>query len=614
MSFLAPLYVLGGLAIALPILFHLIRRRPKDDQLFSSHLFLKPTPPRLTKRSRLDQWPLLLLRILAVLGLAFAFARPFVRDADFAVEPEPGKHLAILLDTSASMSRQGVWDQAIAAASSALQAVAPKDQVTLITFDRQPKIVASTGAVRESDEDANQQRLTGSDLMSLLSGVRPSSAPGDLGQAVVFAADLLSKGDGSEKLVDEEHISKQLWIISDFQRGAQEPLQSLHSYAWPKQVTVKLQTIAASDPSNAFAELVSDGITTNESSTDTAAQTPALPVRVRVSNSSDSTQHDFKVGWANETGELSTASAVPIQVPPGTSRTVSLPYPSDEKNPFASLMLSGDTEPFDNSRYVANSPAQAMELVMVSDSKVALEKSAGFFLSKVPLDDARRTVKLQTVTSANLPSTLLRDEVPLVAIQNELSESAFTTISKYVADGGQLLWMIDSEANQQQLTLQLRQILKHDALQLTLINDRDYTMWTKIDFEHPLFAPFADPRFNDFTKIHFWKHWQVSSLPENGKTIATYEDESPAIVETNVGTGKLWLLTAGWQPSESQLSLSTKFVPLVTKFFTSGIPWLDAPKSFVIGNMPQAWSFAGKGFWIRNARRLLLCVPQPTGT
>ncbi len=178
MSFLAPLYVLGGLAIALPILFHLIRRRPKDDQLFSSHMFLKPTPPRLTKRSRLDQWPLLLLRILAVLGMAFAFARPFVRDSEFAIEADPGKHLAILLDTSASMSRQGVWSQSLAAAQSALQAAAPNDLVTLITFDQQPKVVISTSGDKEALDAGNRPAINAIDVSEILNGLRPTLASG----------------------------------------------------------------------------------------------------------------------------------------------------------------------------------------------------------------------------------------------------------------------------------------------------------------------------------------------------------------------------------------------------------------------------------------------------
>ena len=61
MSFLTPLYILGVLAVAAPIVFHLIRRTPKGEVPFSSLMFLSPTPPRLTRRSRLDHWLLLLL-------------------------------------------------------------------------------------------------------------------------------------------------------------------------------------------------------------------------------------------------------------------------------------------------------------------------------------------------------------------------------------------------------------------------------------------------------------------------------------------------------------------------------------------------------------------------
>ncbi|NND97560.1 MAG: alpha-1-antitrypsin, partial [Pirellulaceae bacterium] len=109
MSVLAPLYFLGALAIGLPILFHLIRRRPKGEVEFSSLMFLSQTPPRLTKRSRLENWPLLLMRALALLLLAAAFARPFIRSAAFSDSDLAGRRLMMLIDTSASMQRDGLW-------------------------------------------------------------------------------------------------------------------------------------------------------------------------------------------------------------------------------------------------------------------------------------------------------------------------------------------------------------------------------------------------------------------------------------------------------------------------------------------------------------------------
>ena len=90
MSFLTPLYALGLLAVAAPIVFHLIRRTPRGDIPFSSLMFLSPTPPRLTRRSRLDDWLLLLLRASALVLLAAAFTRPFLRQQALADPARPG--------------------------------------------------------------------------------------------------------------------------------------------------------------------------------------------------------------------------------------------------------------------------------------------------------------------------------------------------------------------------------------------------------------------------------------------------------------------------------------------------------------------------------------------
>src|ERR1041385_4153779 len=79
MNFLAPLFLAGAFAVALPVVFHLIRRTTRERTVFSSLMFLKPTPPRLTKRNRLEHILLLMLRCAAICLLAVGFARPFVK-------------------------------------------------------------------------------------------------------------------------------------------------------------------------------------------------------------------------------------------------------------------------------------------------------------------------------------------------------------------------------------------------------------------------------------------------------------------------------------------------------------------------------------------------------
>jgi hypothetical protein len=122
MSFLAPLFLLGGLAVALPVVFHLVRRSSREKQVFSSLMFLKPTPPRMTRRNRLENIFLLLLRCLAICILALGFARPFLQKPMAATPAESaGAQVVILVDTSASMKRDGVWAEVLAKAEAALR-------------------------------------------------------------------------------------------------------------------------------------------------------------------------------------------------------------------------------------------------------------------------------------------------------------------------------------------------------------------------------------------------------------------------------------------------------------------------------------------------------------
>src|SRR5207249_730906 len=136
MSFLAPLFLLGALAVALPVIFHLIRRTTRERTPFSSLMFLSPSPPRLTRRSRLEHILLLILRCAVICLLALGFARPFLKKALPAEPASAGaRRIILLVDASASMRRDNLWADARARAESVLRNRSPVDQVALYTFD-----------------------------------------------------------------------------------------------------------------------------------------------------------------------------------------------------------------------------------------------------------------------------------------------------------------------------------------------------------------------------------------------------------------------------------------------------------------------------------------------
>jgi len=67
MSFLTPLFLLGLVGLAVPVIIHLIQRERKNVVQFPSLMFLQRIPYQSVQRRRIRNWPLLLLRLAAQL-------------------------------------------------------------------------------------------------------------------------------------------------------------------------------------------------------------------------------------------------------------------------------------------------------------------------------------------------------------------------------------------------------------------------------------------------------------------------------------------------------------------------------------------------------------------
>jgi hypothetical protein len=89
-------------------------------------------------------------------------------------------------------------------------------------------------------------------------------------------------------------------------------------------------------------------------------------------------------------------------------------------------------------------------------------------------------------------------------------------------------------------------------------------MLGRTDLRHPLLVPFSDPRYGDFTRIHFWRHRRIDVAACPGvRVLAWFDSNDPALFEMGAGKGTVLVMTSGWNPSDSDLALSSKFVPLL---------------------------------------------------
>jgi hypothetical protein len=145
LSFLAPLFLAGAAAAALPIVLHLLKRQPEARVKFAAVKMLKRAPVEHTQKRHLRQLILLALRVTALILLALAFARPFF--ATGAALGTAGVTI-VALDTSISVSAPGRFERAKELARAAIGRVPASDLVGVVTFDDEAEIVARPSADR----------------------------------------------------------------------------------------------------------------------------------------------------------------------------------------------------------------------------------------------------------------------------------------------------------------------------------------------------------------------------------------------------------------------------------------------------------------------------------
>jgi Aerotolerance regulator N-terminal/von Willebrand factor type A domain len=567
MSFLTPLYLLAGLGIALPILFHMIRRQPKGQVRFSSLMFLSPSPPRLVRRSKIDDLLLLILRGAVLALLAWAFARPFLRNKDETGNSLPARYRVILLDTSASMRRENLWPQALDHVEKIVGQSGPADVTALYTFDDRVTPVLSLDSVLQMPVD---QRAT--QLNSAITGLKPSWLSTNLGNALTTVADVVAASDSSS---DEEIPTRiEILLVSDLQSGAD--LQQLERFQWPKNVTVDLRSVTVENVSNAHFQSVT------KPPSEQATQTGN---RVLVANEQQSTKDQMVLEW-RDGKDQSLSPPVSVNVIPGQSKTVRIaPQPMNATQ----LVLVGDEQSFDNRQFIAATKPRQQQLIFVGDQQQA-EPTArpSYFLEKLPLDNDRRKVTFANRSVTDKTAWPSQVEAPLIVVSDKGLDD-IEGLGQAIAQGTHVLWVLDrpisSDGDGSLITEKIGKLAGAGLISIEEAQVKDYSMLSRVDFAHPLFVELADPKYNDFTKVRFWRHRKVTLSDSNmWRNLASFDDDSSALLECSVGQGKFWLLSAGWQPEESQFAMSSKFIPIMIGMFELADPDEPWRESVVCGS------------------------------
>jgi hypothetical protein len=288
------------------------------------------------------------------------------------------------------------------------------------------------------------------------------------------------------------------------------------------------------------------------------AKTDDSAIRVRVANARDSSHEKFQLAWNNEGG----AAPAPMEIylPPGQARTFTAPKLPTGKT-SAQLKLSGSENAFDDATYYVAPEFTHESVAWFGKESVNDPENLRYYIERVfPAAPGQPIQIVRPYTNSAFSAAML-DRAAFAIIADKLATEEITPVHNWLSSGKSALLVLTDA----QMSPTLAALAGIAEPRMTEVSN-NFALIGEVDFSHPLFAPFADPRFSDFTHIHFWKHrrWEIPDGTQ-ARVLAKYDDNSPALVELTVDKGRLLVLASGWDPTDSQFAVSSKFPPLMQR-------------------------------------------------
>lgn len=522
MSFLTPLFFVGLAAVAVPIFVHLIQRERRNMIDFPSLMFVRRIPFQSTERRRIHNWWLLLLRLAALAAIVAAFARPFFRVDPVAAAVSGERDVVILLDRSASMGYGDRWARAQAEATRIVDTLSGGDRATLVLFDDSP----------EERVRATTDRGT---LIAAINAATVSSGATRFAPALRLA---------QSRLNASAHARKEAFLVSDFQRSG-----------WARQEEIQLPEGATISPVSVSDDATS-GVSVTSLAIDRAPFSGAERVTLTVGLINRGTETVTNLGVALEIDGRSVERR-DISLEPDTAGSITFdPITLAESNVQGAIRAGTDLMPQDNNFYFVLSPTRPVSVLLIQNDAAAAQ--SGLFV-KTALDLGRAPAfQTEAVNAANLTPELLAGRSLVIVNDATLSTGAAQLLSGFVERGGGAFVVLGERTPSGGDWPLLPGSLAAPVDRMSL---RGGTLGF-VDYSHPIFDEFKDPRNGSFANMRFLKYRGLS--PASGdRVLARFDDGAVALAERRVGSGRVIAMTSTLDGSWNDAPRHAMYLPLV---------------------------------------------------
>jgi hypothetical protein len=573
MNFLAPALLLGLVAALLPWIIHRIGKRRARPVRFAAMELLMRAEREVSARRRLRDVALLVARTGLAIALPLAFARPFTEvRSDLPSVTTHSQSAVVILDDSASMRRrlardETPFDVAKARAREIVQHLSPDSEIALVLASE-----ASAAPIAELSSD--RARVT-----AALAAVSPTARRADFAAALRRATQMLGSSTRSDRLI---------YVISDLQAAGWEDVKPAALAAGPEIVVLDA---GGGEPWSNRA-VVGLGA---EPAPEEGAQ--GIAVVAEIANFAAEPVKGLGITLRLDGAEVARGF---VDVPAGGRARKRFVHTVSGGARQAEVVIDQDAFPLDDRRACRVEASRGLRVLLVDgDPRTVRTEDEAFFL-EAALRAGGSSFSVTTV----LPDDLANRELSafgavFMANVPRPNATIAAAVTRYVESGGGLFISVgdrvDVDTWNQTMKALLPQPLglKRSAAALPgarpegeTVDLRPAERLAPIDRRHPLLAAFP-ARGEGLASARFFQFLLLAPVPEapGRRIVLRYENGAPALVDAEVGRGRVLLLTTSVDREWTDLPIRPGFLPLVQEAarYLAAAPTGDATAAVTVG-------------------------------
>jgi uncharacterized membrane protein len=536
MTFLNPAVLFGLLAASIPVLIHLFNLRKLKKIEFSTLRFLKELQKNKIRKIKLKQWLLLALRVMIILLLVTAFARPTLEGISIGGTTSAAKTTALfILDDTFSMSvvdhDGSYFNQGKQTIKNLLTQFEEGDEAALILVSTQPDEINLTTNLSKLENELGELKI--------------NYATNELNNAIVKAAQVISTS---------ENFNKEIYLFTDFQKGRIVTEENIQDLGELLNQNVKLYSFNFSGK-----EVYNIALSELKVNTSIFEKNKTISFSVNVNNFSNQPADNTIVSLYID-GNRSAQQTVNIQ--PGATQTINMEAPlkaTGYVDVFAEI--EEDEVLHDNKRFTSVFIPEKINILLLNNNpedskyiKLALSSSS--------------TSENFVITSKGLSQLtgLPLNNYNLVFLLGSNLPSSVNKLKDFLNNGGGIVVFPGSVPNMAGFSNLLTSLGLPSATQLIKSDETGRPFeFEKVEFEHPLFRDiFIEETKTEIESPQISSYYRIQTEGK-GKSIISLVDGSSFMSEYSVSNGKVFLFNSSPVTGWSDFPLKSIFAPLINK-------------------------------------------------